>query len=142
MLQLGLWLKSLKGAAVGLGIAVLLLLLCSGAAVKMPDPDFWVPVFTHGARVLGGLLCGFFAARFHGEGGIFPGLAGGILYVLLLLTGALCMGGIPSFGKAMLLCAVCLAASLLGSLLGKPRERSTGSRHRDMMKRMKRQTGN
>ena len=128
-------LNSLKGAAIGLAAALILLLIFNFISLKTQDPDRLVPFFAHAAQFIGGAVAGFAASRFHRMNGMISGAIAGGFYAIIILLGAAFSEGEFSVLTSLLICAGILAVSAVTGILGLPGEKSGKAKRRDMMKR-------
>lgn len=72
--------NSLIGAGIGIGAALILLLVFCAVLTKCGDPARLVPAAAAAARFIGAAAAGFSAARFNRENGLVTGaLSGGVL---------------------------------------------------------------
>lgn len=125
-----------KGALIGLGAALLLLLLLNFIALKGNDPDRPLTVFAYVAEGVGAAAAGFIASRLNGEQGWMVGGLAGVIYTAILLLVAVVLPGKFHFLTALLVGILLILIAAGGGILGLPGEKSRRSRRRHMMKRM------
>ena len=83
--------NSLIGAGIGIGAALILLLVFCAVLTKCGDPARLVPAAAAVARFIGAAAAGFSAARFNRENGLVTGaLSGGVYALLIPLASAFC----------------------------------------------------
>lgn len=128
-------LNSLKGMAIGLGTALVLMLLLNFIALKGSDPDKPLSVFAYVAEGIGAAVSGFAASKINKERGIEVGGIAGAMYACLLVLGGLVTGGSIRFGAAVIVSIASVLISGLFGIIGLPGEKSSNARRRDMMRK-------
>ena len=97
--------NSLIGAGIGIGAALILLLVFCAVLTKCGDPARLVPAAAAAARFIGAAAAGFSAARFNRENGLVTGALSGGFYALLIPLAVL----FPTVSSAF--CRFCLSVS-------------------------------
>ncbi len=107
------------GKALGLALGIGAALLLSGSLLLyfVPDPAPWIPVIGLAASALTALLCGYFAARFHGKNHALCGLVSGMALMALLMLLSFLFTKEAS-GYSALISTLIHTAFLLLSVLG------------------------
>lgn len=127
--------NSLIGAGIGVGAAIVLLLISGAVLTKCGDPAKLVPVAAAAARFLGAAAAGFSAARFNREKGLVCGAVSGALYSLIIPLAAAFSDGEFRILPLLLVCIICVAVSSVSGIVGVPGERSGNARRRAMLKK-------
>lgn len=125
--------KSLKGCAVGIAASLILTLVFGVIASKTKDPGALITILSHLARCGGAFVCGFSSARMNREKGLVCGFTGGALFSFVFLIATAFGGG--DFPAALIACLVCVALSVLGGIIGVPKEKSGIAKRRALIRR-------
>lgn len=128
--------NSLIGAGIGIGAALILLLVFCAVLTKCGDPARLVPVAAAVARFIGAAAAGFSAARFNRENGLVTGALSGGFYALLIPLAAAFSDGEFRILPLLLVCLICTAISAVCGIIGVPGEKSGRAKRRAMMKRL------
>ena len=118
--------NSLIGAGIGIGAALILLLVFCAVLTKCGDP----------ARLVPAAAAGFSAARFNRENGLVTGALSGGFYALLIPLAAAFSDGEFRILPLLLVCLICTAISAVCGIIGVPGEKSGRAKRRAMMKRL------
>lgn len=114
----------LKSFLITVSVCAALLLLGAFFAYRTVDPERLIAPVAYAVLFFGAALCGFLAARFRGEKGLFSGAAAGALYACSVIVTGLILGGIRNMLLALLMCFGMVALAAVSGLLGLPRELS------------------
>lgn len=128
--------NSLIGAGIGVGAALVLLLVFCAVLTKCGDPAKLVPVTAAVARFIGAAAAGFSAARFNREKGLVCGALSGGFYALLIPLAAAFSDGEFRILPLLLVCLICAAISAVCGIVGVPGEKSGNAKRRAMMKKL------
>ncbi len=116
----------LIGTLIGLGTALTLMLILSGAAMLTADPDRWIGPMAAVARLVGAFLCGLAGRMADRQRCPMTGAVSGALYVLLFWLASLffkdAASAMAPYTQALWY-GGCVILSLLGGFTrkGKPR---------------------
>ena len=78
------FLNAIKGCAVGIGSAVLLLLAASAFAMSTPDPASLAGALSYAVLLIGALVCGIATAKINAGDGMLCGIMSGSLYLVFI----------------------------------------------------------
>ena len=125
----------LKSFLITAAVCTALLFLGAFFAYRTVDPERLIGPVAYAVLFFGAALCGFLAARFHGEKGLLTGASAGALYALSVVVTGLILGGIRNMLLALLMCLGMVLLAAASGLLGLPRELSPDKIRRQTRKK-------
>ena len=124
-----------KGALVSLLISLLSMPISAWILLKADDPGILIFVLPKALQIISAIIGGIVIAKCRGSNGILTSLIGGAIYSAVIIIGGLIMSS--SAVTMIIMIALIFLSFVLGDVIGVPKEKSTSSKRKEMMKRLK-----
>jgi hypothetical protein len=103
--------------------------------MKADDPNAFIFVIPKALQLTAAVIGGIITAKCRGNNGLFTSLIAGALFSAVIVTGGIVMN---AFNVTMIVMVVLIFASfVLGHIIGTPKEKSSMTKRKEMMKRLK-----
>ncbi len=129
------FMSALKGALAALIISTALMFISAIPLTNSTQLDMLTSVLPKALQVISALIGGIFASRMAKDNIVLCGLLCGTMYGAVIVIGSLITGGFNIVYSVICLFVAALA-SLLGAVIGVPKEKGEKSRRRAMMKKL------
>ncbi len=130
--QVAIWKTALVSLLVSLAVWLLMLVVFSGACVKMADSSRLILPLGFASALLGAASGGFISGKIGKSAGLVMGLCVGVMFCAVLLVCSFAVGnsGLGFVAKGAFCCGILLCAALFGGLGARPDKPKSRTRTR------------
>lgn len=127
---------ALKGAVMALALSLIAMPIAAWALSGTADPESFIFVTPKAIQLVSAVIGGIVSARCRGNKGFISPLISGAIYSAVVI-----IGGVVSEAQTVhmiIMIALILIMSVLGGIIGIPKEKSAGAKRREMIKKLNR----
>ncbi len=127
---------ALKGTFTSLILSLVIMPVTAWILISTEDPESFIFVVPKAIQIITALIGGIVAARCRGSKGLITAFLSGAIYSTVIIIGGIAAKA-QTLTMIIMIILICVI-SVLGGIIGIPKEKSAGAKRREMIKKLNR----